>query len=51
MDQIKSNVKPYLEPIELIVEFPLRWLSDVSKLPSKCASNVAVSSKKVLKSK
>lgn len=45
----QSNGKPYLELIELIVEFPLRWLSVDSKLPSKCASNVAVSSKNVLK--
>lgn len=47
--------KPYLELIELIVEFPLRW-SALSKLPSKWSwssnvtSIVAVSSKNVLKS-
>lgn len=49
----QSYGEPYLELIELIVEFPLRWsLSSAdNKLPSKCASNVAVSSKNVLKSK
>lgn len=47
-----QNENPYRElTLPLVDEFPLKLSSDDNKWRSKCASNVAVSSKNELKSK